>query len=86
MESLRNPPAKLSTKTGASKEPGENRGSQFDLLRKPLDDALHGRFAHVVFAAEVLVDTLLGNAVPQQGKVFLVHGYVPGIVDRQATL
>lgn len=61
-------------------------GSRFDLPRKPLDNALHGRFTDVILPSEMLVDALLGNALPQQGQVFLEHGDVPGVIDGQATL
>ena len=76
----------LFTKTKQSKNSKENSRSRCDPTRKPFDDALHGRFADVVLASEVLIDTLFRHALAPQRQVFLVHRYIPDVIDRQATL
>ena len=76
----------LFTKTKESKGQEENGGSRRDPLRKSSDHALHGGFADVVLASEVLIDALLRHALAPQRQVFLVHRYIPDVIDRQATL
>ena len=76
----------LFTKTKQSKNSKENSRSRCDPPRKPFDDALYGRFADMVAAIEVLIDTLLRNTAAAQRQVFLIHRYIPDVIDRQATL
>ena len=76
----------LFTKTKQSKNSKENSRSRCDPLRKPSNYALHGGFANVVLASEVLIDAFLRHSATSQRHVFLVHRDVPDVIDSQATL